>query len=238
MRLVQKLLSKIEKQHPKFANVVQYAIQVLIIASLVSFAFETLPDLSPQDRQYLRYFEVITVGIFSFEYLIRVLAARRPQDYIFSFFGIIDFISIAPFYLHLGLDLRSFRSLRLLRLFRLLKLARYNEAIGRFHKALTSIWEDLVLFGLTAFILLYLASIGIYYFEHTAQPEAFSSVFSSMWWAAITFTTVGYGDIVPITTGGRILTCFLLMLGLGIIAVPTGLFASALSKCRIDEEKE
>ena len=102
----------------------------------------------------------------------------------------------------------------------------------RYHRAFLIAKEELVLFGATALITLYLASVGVHYFESKAQPEAFGSVFHSLWWAIVTLTTVGYGDVYPITLGGRIFTFFVLIIGLGIVAVPTGLFASALSKAR------
>jgi voltage-gated potassium channel len=79
-------------------------------------------------------------------------------------------------------------------------------------------------------ILIYLSGVGIYYFEHEAQPEQFSSIFDSLWWAIITLTTVGYGDVYPITTGGRLFTFFILMIGLGVVAIPTGILSSALTR--------
>jgi len=92
------------------------------------------------------------------------------------------------------------------------------------------------LFGLLAGIVLYLSAAGIYFFEYPAQPDQFSSVFHSLWWALTTLTTVGYGDMYPVTIGGKIFTFFVLVVGLGIVAVPTGLVASALSKARSEEE--
>ncbi|MHC5135804.1 MAG: ion transporter, partial [Planctomycetota bacterium] len=174
-------------------------------------------------------------SIFSIEYFLRVLVADKKIRFIFSFFGIIDLLAILPFYLRLGIDLRSIRSIRMLRIFRMLKLARYSRAIHRLHRALNIIKQELVLFFATTCILLYLSAAGIYLFENTAQPEAFKSVFHSLWWATITLTTVGYGDIYPVTVGGKIFTFFVLMIGLGIVAVPTGLMASALSKAREEE---
>jgi voltage-gated potassium channel len=155
----------------------------------------------------------------------------------FSFFGIVDLLAVLPFYISTGVDLRSVRAFRLLRLFRLLKLARYSAAVQRFHRAFLIAREELALFGATALIVLYLSSVGIYYFEREAQPEAFGTVFHALWWAIATLTTVGYGDVYPVTAGGRVFTFFVLVTGLGIVAVPTGLFASALSKAREMEKK-
>ncbi|MEI8704314.1 ion transporter [Pseudoalteromonas sp. B62] len=137
-----------------------------------------------------------------------------------------------PFYLSTGYDLRSIRIFRLLRLVRILKLFKYNQAIKRFHRALVIAKEELILFGFVAAIMLYLSAVGIYYCESDAQPEQFSSVFHSLWWSVTTLTTVGYGDMYPVTVGGKIFTFFILTIGLGIVAVPTGLLASALSEAR------
>lgn len=144
-------------------------------------------------------------------------------------------IAILPFYISSGFDLRSIRTFRLLRLIRILKLFKYSQAIARFHRALVIVKEELILFGFVAVIMLYLSAVGIYYFENSTQPERFKSVFHSLWWAVTTLTTVGYGDLFPITVGGKLFTFFVLIIGLGIVAVPTGLIASALSRAR-DEE--
>ena len=215
-----------------------YLIQALIILSLISFAFETLPDLDPALKKALSAFEIFSVLVFSVEYLIRLSMSRPPRAYALSFLGIADLLAILPFYLGLGLDLRALRGFRLLRLFRIFKLVRYSRAMQRYHRAFLAIREELVLFSVTAFILMYMASVGIYYFEREAQPEAFGSVFHCMWWAIVTLTTVGYGDVYPITVGGRIFTFVILMMGLGVVAVPTGLFASALAQTRRREEQE
>ena len=172
-----------------------FVIQLLIVLSLIAFAIETLPTLSPGWRKGLRIFEIGTVVVFTIEYVLRLVVGRPTLSYALSFFGIIDLLAILPFYLATGIDLRSIRAIRLLRLFRLFKLVRYSRAMQRFHRAFVIAREELVLFGTTALIVLYLASVGIYYFERQAQPEAFGSVFHAMWWAVATLTTVGYGDV-------------------------------------------
>jgi voltage-gated potassium channel len=111
-------------------------------------------------------------------------------------------------------------------------MLRFNQAILHFSKAMKSIKEELILFFMISTFLLFLSSVGIYYFENPAQPEVFKSVFHSLWWAIATLTTVGYGDIYPITAGGKIFTSIMLLIGLGIVAVPTGLIASALTKTK------
>jgi len=206
------------------------AMQGLIILSLIAFSVSTLPDLSDSAKKILWIIEVVTVIIFTIEYLIRVFVARPTTKFIFSFFGVIDLLAILPFYISTGLDLRSLRLFRLLRLIRILKMVRYNKAMRTFHKALLIAKEELILFGMMALILLYVSAVGIYYFESDTQPEIFKSIFHSLWWSVTTLTTVGYGDAFPITMGGRIFTFFILMIGLGLVAVPTGIVSSALTE--------
>ncbi|WP_261840990.1 ion transporter [Aliamphritea ceti] len=210
-------------------------IQALIVLTLLAFSLETLPNLTAEQREYLYYFEALSVIIFTIEYVARLYASDKCLRFVFSFYGIIDLLAIVPFYLASGVDLRALRLLRLLRLFRIFKLLRYNKAINRFNKAIAIAKEEIVLFGFVSLILLYLASVGIYYFENAAQPEQFKSVFHSLWWSVTTLTTVGYGDMYPVTIGGKLFTFLVLMIGLGIVAIPAGLVASALSKAREDE---
>lgn len=164
----------------------------------------------------------------------RLFVADRKRDYVFSFYGIVDLLAILPFYLTLAIDLRAIRIIRLLRLFRLLKIARYSKAVDRYRIAFKEIKEELVIFFSATCFLIYVSAVGIYYFENTAQPEAFSSIFHSLWWAVATLTTVGYGDVYPITAGGKIFTFMILMVGLSVVAVPAGLLASALQDASRD----
>jgi voltage-gated potassium channel len=207
-----------------------WLIQILIILSIIAFTVETLPTLSSATRDILRSFEVFAIAVFTAEYLLRLWMAESRRRFAFSFFGIIDLLVILPFYLQFAVDLRSLRVFWLFRLFRLVKLVRYTAAAQRIANAFRSVAIDLVVFGIGAVFVLYLAAVGIYYLEHKAQPEDFASVFHSFWWALATLTTVGYGDVYPVTVGGKIFTFFVLMLGLGVFAVPTGLIAMAIIK--------
>lgn len=224
--------------HPDtiYGRALDLTVLILILYSMVTLSIETLPDLDPRTTSFLEYSEIVVTLLFTVEYLLRIYASEKRLGYIFSFYGIIDLIAIAPFYLALGMDARDIRAFRLLRIFRLLKLSRYNDAILRFEKAVTLAKEEIVIFSFAVIILLYLSAVGIFYFEHEAQPANFRSIFHSMWWAVATLTTVGYGDIFPITVGGKIFTFLILMLGLGIVAVPAGLLASALTKIRKEQE--
>ena len=211
-------------------------IQLLIVLSMLALSIETLPSISEESRSLLRKFEVFIVLIFTIEYLIRVLVTDRKLGFIFSFLGIIDLVAILPFYLASGIDLRSIRVFRMFRLVRIFKLARYSKAIMRLHKAFSSIKEELILFFFITVALIYLAGVGIYYFENPVQPDVFSSIFHSLWWGVTTLTTVGYGDTYPVTVGGKIFTFIILIIGLGVVSIPAGLIASALSNARDIED--
>lgn len=232
MKIKNYLRKIVEDNTTKKGRYFDYVIQLLIVLSLVSFSLETLPDLQDKLRVWLQYFEVFSVVIFTVEYLLRIWVSKKPFSYIFSFYGIIDILAILPFYLVGFLDLRFLRAFRILRIFRALKVIRYNKAIQRFGLAFKLVKEEIVLFIACTLILIFITSAGIYYFENEAQPETFKSIFHSAWWSIVTLTTVGYGDVYPITLGGRIFTFFVLMIGVGLVTVPAGLVASALSKAR------
>lgn len=212
------------------------AIQALILASMVALAIGTLPDFSPRWADALHTFERLTLAAFVAEYALRLGVAHKPLRYATSFFGVVDLLAIAPAIFGATLDARALRSLRLLRLLRLLKLARYNRAVRRLHVAIKLAWEELMLFLAVAAILLFIAAAGVYEFENEAQPEAFASIFHALWWAVATLTTVGYGDVYPVTAGGRLFTFAVLLVGLGVVAAPTAMVASALTQARRLEE--
>jgi voltage-gated potassium channel len=227
----------VERSDTPVGRVFDFSVQGLILLSIITFSIETLPNLDAATIDILQLTETVIVALFTLEYLLRLYVADRKIGYVFSFYGLIDLIAIIPFYISSGIDLRSLRIFRMLRLIRLIKLVRYSKAICRFSRALSIAKEEIILFGVVTIMLLYLSAVGIYYFEKEAQPEAFKSIFHSLWWAVATLTTVGYGDVYPITIGGRIFTFFILMIGLGIVAVPAGLLASALSKARMEHQE-
>jgi voltage-gated potassium channel len=186
----------------------------------------------------LNFINLFCVSVFSIEYVLRIYVSKNPLKYILSFYGIVDLLAILPFYLRMAIDLRMLRAFRVFRVFRALKLVRYNRALRRFHIAGGIIKEELVLFFITTSILIFISASGIYFFENATQPELFKSIFHSLWWAIVTLTTVGYGDVFPITAGGKIFTFFVLIIGVGVVTVPAGLVASALSKARVIEQNE
>tara|TARA_R110000868_G_scaffold161699_1_gene392463 strand:+ start:1960 stop:2700 length:741 start_codon:yes stop_codon:yes gene_type:complete len=236
--MIEKIRLLIDDNTTKGGKIFDYFIQFLILISLISFSVETLPNNSLQTINILNTIEISCVVIFSAEYLLRIFVAKNPLKYIFSFYGIIDLLAILPFYLRAAIDLRALRAFRIFRIFRALKLIRYNKALKRFHIAAGIVKEEIILFFIVTSILIFLSASGIYFLENEEQPEVFSSIFHSLWWAVVTLTTVGYGDVLPITTGGRIFTFFVLIIGIGIVTVPAGLVATALTKARQIEEEE
>lgn len=227
----------VERDDNPAGRIFDLVVQVLIVVALVTFSLETLPDLSDGSRRILRVIEIAIVVLFSIEYLLRLIVATSKPGFVFSFFGLIDLAAILPFYLALGFDVSALRAARFLRVFRAIKLLRYSRALDRIQRAFQIAREELILFFGGSLVVIYIAAVGIYQFEHKVQPEVFGSVFDGMWWAVVSLTTVGYGDAYPVTAGGRIFTFVVLMVGLGIVAVPTGLFASALATAR-QEERE
>jgi voltage-gated potassium channel len=224
-----KLRAIIENHDTNLGRAFDLFIQSLILLSIASFTVETLPGLSEQQLRILRLINIGTVSIFTLEYLLRIVVSRSRRKFVFSFYGLVDLVAILPFYIASGIDLRSLRIFRLFRLLRILKVLRFNAAIMRFKIAFRSIKNELAVFASATGFMLYVAAVGIYYFENQAQPEQFKSVFHALWWAVTTLTTVGYGDAYPVTVGGRIFTFVVLMIGLGVVAIPTGLISSALS---------
>ena len=156
---------------------------------------------------------------------------QNPEsDSFLAFFGLVDLIAILPFYLAFGMDLKSLRAIRLFRILRLFKFLRYGNTMEKMKKSFNIIKRELFIFTLATLMLIYFSSIGIYYFENEAQPEVFTSLFDAMWWSVATLTTVGYGDVYPITNGGKIFASVIVFIGLGLVAIPTGLIASSLTK--------
>jgi voltage-gated potassium channel len=154
---------------------------------------------------------------------------KGVSKYVFSTFGLIDLISILPFYLNqfIKVDGRFLRILRLFRLTRIFKLGRDSSSLRLFVKALKGVQNELkfTLF-LSALAILFSAS-AIYYLENEAQPDKFSSITESIWWATVSLATVGYGDVYPVTVGGKIFASIISLIGIGIVAIPTGIISAS-----------
>ncbi|UWQ08421.1 ion transporter [Aliiroseovarius crassostreae] len=234
----QEVIDILDGSHPTFGGIVARGMDALILLSAVAIALETEPGLPKSLRHVLFGFEVLVLGIFTAEYVLRVICTRPRLRYIFSFWGLVDLLTILPAIALLTPQWQAVRIFRLLRLVRLVKLFRGSHAMERLATAFQEVRGELAIFGIIAGLMLYVASVGIYIFEHDAQPEVFSSIPQSLWWAVASFTTVGYGDMVPITAGGRVFTTFVLFLGLGVIAVPSAIITTALLEADTNIQKK
>jgi voltage-gated potassium channel len=212
-------------------------IMILIVANVAALVMETVQPLYVQYQGLFYALEAVSILVFSVEYVLRLWSAGSLPQYkgvrgllrfATSPFMVVDFISIAPFYLpFVSADLLFLRGLRLLRFPRLLKLGRYSEATRTIVAALKSKREELITLVVFAMILLLVSSSLMYFVEHDAQPEAFPSIPAAMWWGAMTLTTVGYGDVFPITPLGKLLASVIAGIGIALFALPAGLLGSA-----------
>lgn len=223
-----KIIHILDGTDAAFGTSVAWFLNVVIAISAATIAIETMPNQPPEFYAALKVVEWCVLVIFTLEYLTRLICAAHPLRYAFSFWGVIDLLSCLPILSLLKPQWAVLRTFRLLRALRLLKLFRSSRALDRLAHALDEVRDELILFVILAVIMLYVSAVGIYAFENDAQPEVFSSIPQSFWWAIASFTTVGYGDMVPITIGGRVFTSFILFIGLGVVAVPAAIVTTAL----------
>ncbi len=222
------------------SRIVDAALMGLILVNVFCATLESIPELQARFEEEFLWIELFSVAVFTLEYVLRIFCAVEHDDpryhhplwgrlrYAVSPMALIDLLAIAPFYLvaGAGADLRIVRTLRLLRI---LKLAHYFSALC---VLIDVIRTERAAFGAAYFLIalgITLASSGIYITEHEAQPDDFGSVPSALYWAIVTLTTVGYGDVVPVTPAGRVLGVIVMMLGVGTLAIPTGILATGFT---------
>ncbi len=225
-----------------FPDWLEALVLALIVANVAIALAETEPGLPDRWRAGFAAFDQFSMVVFSIECLARWwLSPRLPGlgtgwrarwRYLWTPFAIIDFLSVVPFYLPLLLpgDLRMLRMARLVRLFRLLKLARYLRSVTIIRSVLSAKREELLVsFGL-GFALLLATATMVYHAEHDAQPDKFPSIASSIWWAVATLTTIGYGDVYPVTAVGKALAAVVAVLGIGLFALPAGILSAGFTE--------
>jgi voltage-gated potassium channel len=221
----------------------------LIVFNVLAVILETEPVLFQSYKPYFVAFEVFSVFVFTVEYIVRLWVCTEEPKYGSPFKGriryalepltLIDLFSFLPFYIpFVSVDLRFIRSVRLIRIFRVLKMGRYSESLNTLSRVFKAKKEELAVTLYAGFILLIIASSFMYLVEHEAQPEVFSSIPAAMWWGAVTLTTVGYGDIYPITLLGKMLGACIAMLGIGLFALPAGIIASGFASELQNKSKE
>lgn len=211
----------------------------LICANVLAVILETIPSLSSL-KIIFRWFEIVSVVIFSLEYLLRVWSCTVDKRYgklgpilgrlrfIVSFMGLVDLFAILPFYLPFVflVDLRMIRLLRIVRMFRVFKAGRYSVALQTLGRVLKAKRAELTMTLSVTAILLVISGSLMYYVENPAQPEVFGSIPQALWWGVATLTTVGYGDVYPITAVGKVLAAVIAVLGVGLFALPAGILGS------------
>ena len=212
----------------------------LILANVAAVILESVHSVHARFAAAFDAFEWFSVAVFTVEYLLRVWSATADPRYAHPVIGrlrfmltpgaIVDLVAIVPAYLPIALDLRFARIVRLGRMMRVLKIGRYSRPLRMFGRVFHSRRDDLVLVAALLLVLLVLASSSMYFLENGAQPERFSSIPASMWWAVSTLTTVGYGDVYPVTPLGKVVGSFLAMLGIGFFALPAGILAGAFAR--------
>jgi voltage-gated potassium channel len=243
------IISKAE-EGDKASKVFDGLIMALIILSILSIVLESFQSLSTRFHSIFRGFEIVTVVVFTIEYILRIWTAdllypdaEHPRvKYFTSFMAVIDLLAILPFFIpFISLDLRFLRMVRLLRLFRLLrvfKLGRYMDAWVIIVKVIKQSASQLIVSVAICFFVILFSAIVMYTVENPAQPEKFPNVISSLWWALCTLTTVGYGDVYPITVVGRFFASIISLVGIGIIAIPTGIIAAGFTSVINKEHEE
>lgn len=219
------------------AALVNTGLFVLIILNIIAMVMETVASVRARFDGLFWWFEVFSVAIFSAEYVARLWSCTASPQFRGPVAGrarwaltplaMVDLLAVLPFYLpFLGVDLRVLRILRVLRLARIAKLGRYSHAAGVIGQVLRRERQALTASLAFVLVLLLIAASLMYYAESEAQPEEFGSIPDAMWWAVVTLTTVGYGDVYPVTPVGRMLGAVIAVLGIGVVALPTGILGA------------
>ena len=201
---------------------------ILIVLSIIIVMLESVKGLSAETYKLLYYAEWIITIFFTFEYVARIISIKKPSSYIFSFYGIIDFLSTIPLYLSFFITgtsaLLAVRALRLLRVFRILKISRYIGESNKLAKAIKDSRAKILVFLFVVLVLCIIMGTLMYIIE--GEESGFKSIPISVYWCIVTLTTVGYGDIAPVTPLGQLLAAIIMIMGYGIIAVPTGIVSA------------
>ena len=216
-------------------------LSILIVINLIAVCLETIDSLFAAYKPIFIAVELVSVSIFSVEYGLRIWSRPAAPDeygktatgkrlgYIFSFTGIIDLLAILPSILPLLLGGIDLRWLRILRLMRLLKFSHYSSALEDLFSAVRHEWRSFVATLYLLILAIFISSSLIYVFEHNVQPEHFASIPDAMWWTVVTLTTVGYGDIVPMTVAGKIVATLTALMGVCVVALLTGIVATSFT---------
>ncbi|MEL7339562.1 MAG: ion transporter [Bacteroidota bacterium] len=242
------LLVENDQQQNRYSRAFDQLIILLICISIAEIILESFADLRASYARIFGFTELLTSIIFSIEYVLRLWTAdfkyphlpawRARLKFMFSFAGIIDLLAILPFYLPLifRFDLRVVRILRVMRLLRIFKLSRYTASLRLVGDIFREKRGEIGVTLFITFVMLLLASTLMYYLEGDVQPEAFPNIIATFWWAIATLTTVGYGDVFPVQGCGKLVSGVIALLGIGLVALPTGIISAAFVE-KLEEEK-
>lgn len=214
----------------RLVTILEVFIQCVIFYSLLTYFVELEfagTENSKEGWLFFLWSERVVAIIFTIEYFVRWFYAKDRLRYPITPMAIVDLVAVLPFYIGFMVDLRVLRLIRTLRILRLFKFYRYNEALRSFVISFNKIRRELQVIGVAILFLILLSATIEYEFERTAQPEMFSSYSKAIWWSVITLTTVGYGDMYPVTIGGQITAVVTLVIGLGIFGTFLSLIGSA-----------
>ena len=234
----------------KLVKKLELFIIILILLNVFVIIVSTVDSLYEQYEKFFTGFEVFSVAIFTIEYLLRLIFVPKNKghanplinrlQYIVSPLAVIDLLALLPFYLPFlfAVDLRVLRGLRLFRLVRILKLTRYSRAIKIIRNIVNAKQEELIIASSLGLVLLLFWSSLMYFLERQTQPEAFASIPHAMWWGVATLTTVGYGDITPMTALGKVCGALTAISCVGLFALPAGILASGFTGAISQVNKE
>jgi voltage-gated potassium channel len=236
------------KPNDKASKTFDMFIVTLIILNVIAITLDSVKSIHNAIPHIFKYFEYFSVVIFTSEYILRAWTIienpvyakpiRGRLRFLVTPLAIIDLLAVLPFYLPFtGLDLRFLRILRMMRILRVAKLGRYSQSIQTLNRVITAKKEQLICIVFILFLLLIISASLLYYTENEKQPENFSSIPASMWWAITTLTTVGYGDMCPQTALGKFLAAIIAVLGIGMFALPTGVIGAGFME-EIDKNEK
>lgn len=223
-------------------------IALLVVLNLIAMILESVEALAAEHESFFFAFELASVALFTLEYLLRLWSCTERPAYrgpllgrlrfVLTPLALIDLVAIGPFFLRMffSVDLRVLRALRLFRLMRIMKLGRYSKAMQLMGQVIRANRAELSVVVVLLVVLLVVSSSLMYFVEHEAQPEDFSSIPATMWWGVVTLTTVGYGDVFPVTALGKVLAACMALFGIGMFALPAGILSTGFMEAMAHNE--